>query len=273
MRRSSRSPTRASAAAALLALTLGTGAALAADGSPSAVLVHGAWMDASARDRVIAALGEPDVDAVAVDLPGHGDDATEAPSLQDYVDAVVAALPAEGEAVLVGHSVGGMVVSAVTEAAPGRVSRLVYVAGYLLRDGESLYGLSQTDADSHVGRYWRQDDPAAYTPASIAPEGIVGPFCADRDESDRAMPVATHRAEPVPPLGTPVSLSAEGFGGVPITYVRTLADHALSPALQDRMIEARSDVDTVDLDTSHLPMLTMPEALVDVIAAAVAEGP
>lgn len=241
------------------------------DSAPPIVLVHGAWMGASSWDRVAADLRARGHTVTAVELPGHGKDPTppEKLSLAGYVDAVVAALPAQGRAVVVGHSMAGMVISGVAEKAPSRVSRLVYVAAYLPTDGQSLYQLSQKDPGSAVGKYWTQDDPAKYTPATIKREGLVEVFCADCSPADQQMLLATHRAEAVPPLGTPVRLSAGAFGSVPRTYVHTTQDKAVSYALQQSMLAAAGGASqVVTLNTSHLPMLTQPKALADAIVAA-----
>lgn len=128
---------------AWLALAGLTWGAQAAD-KPAVVLVHGAWSNASAWDRVAADLRVRGFTVTAVNLPGHGADATPASqlTLAGYADAVQAALPAQGKAVLVGHSMAGMVISAVAERAPEKLASLVYVAAYLPASGQSLYQLS-----------------------------------------------------------------------------------------------------------------------------------
>jgi pimeloyl-ACP methyl ester carboxylesterase len=233
------------------------------------VLVHGAWMGADAWDRVAADLRARGLRVTAVELPGHGADPTppEKLTLAGYADAVLAALPADRPALLVGHSMGGMVISAVAEKAPDRVARLVYVAAYLPRDGQSLYALSQNDADSRVGRYWTQADPKAYSPATLRADGIVDALCHDCSAADQQMLVRTHRAEAVPPLGTPVALTAARFGRVPRAYVHTRQDRAVSYALQKSMLTAAGGAAPVfELDTGHSPMLTQPRALADLLA-------
>jgi pimeloyl-ACP methyl ester carboxylesterase len=236
---------------------------------PPVVLVHGAWMGASAWDKVAAELRARGLRVTAVELPGHGRDATPADklSMAGYIDAVAAALPADGRAVLVGHSMAGMVISGVAEKVPEKVATLVYVAAYLPKDGQSLYQLSQGDADSQVPRWWRQADPKAYSPAWIDAAGIVDVFCADCGPADRQFLIDSHRPEAVPPLGTPVRLTAERFGRVPRVVVHTLKDRAVSVGLQRRMLaEAGPTLRVVELDTSHAPMLTQPKALADAIA-------
>jgi len=263
------------AAACALAAVLAFGGCAVGPGPASmpVVLVHGAWMGAASWDKVAADLRGRGLQVTAVELPGHGKDATtpDKLSLAGYVDAVAAALPAQGQALLVGHSMAGMVISGVAEKAPERVARLVYVAAYLPRDGDSLYKLAQTDADSRVGKYWHQDDPKAYSPATIKREGIVEAFCADCSAADQRLLLDTHRAEAVPPLGTPLRLSPANFGRVPRVYVHTTRDNAVSLKLQKAMLaNAGGAGKVVELDTSHAPMLTMPRQLADVIAAAAA---
>lgn len=260
------------AAGALAAAVAGAGCATPPPSSDlPVVLVHGAWSDASAWDRVAADLRARGHAVVAVNLPGHGADDTppERLTLAGYADAVVAALPARGRALLVGHSMAGMVISLVAERAPERVAKLVYVAAYLPADGQSLYQLSMTDRDSRVGRYWRQADPQRYTPATIAREGIVEVFCADCTEADQRMLVERHKAEAVPPMGTPVRLTAARFGSVPRAYVHTTQDNAVSYSLQRAMLAAAGPASpVVTLRTSHMPMLVQPKALTDAIVAA-----
>lgn len=235
------------------------------------VLVHGAWMGATAWDRVAADLRQQGLSVTAVELPGHGLDATPPAqlTLDSYVKAVAAALPANGQATVVGHSMAGMVISALAEAAPTKVASLVYVAAYLPQNGDSLYKLSLTDKDSRVGKYWTQADPKAYSPASIKAEGIAEVFCHDCSDSDKKWLVETHKAEAVPPLATPVKLSAGNFGKVPRIYVHTTQDMAISFNLQKAMLAAAGGAQTVTaLDTSHAPMLTQPQALARIIAQA-----
>jgi len=234
-----------------------------AQARPTLVLVHGAWMGAAVWQRSAAALTAEGFEVLTPELPAHGADPTppEAASLEAYVAAVLAAMGDRPAVVLVGHSFGGIVASAVAERAAPRVQGLVYVAGYVPASGESAYALSQRDPDSLVGRYWRQADPARYSPASIAAEGIVATFCADCSAEDAQALVARHRGEPVPPLASPVSLSAARFGAVPKAYVLTTQDRTITPAMQRAMIRSAGITRVAELPTSHSPMLSAPEAL------------
>ena len=109
------------------------------------VLVHGAWhgawcFDALARD--LAAAGH-EVDTF--DLPGHGSDATphDEVTLDTYAQRVAEVIGQDGEpVVLVGHSMGGIVVTQAAELVPERIARLVYLTAFLPKDGESLQYLA-----------------------------------------------------------------------------------------------------------------------------------
>jgi pimeloyl-ACP methyl ester carboxylesterase len=253
----------------MLAVSALLGACATAPPPPPIVLVHGAWSDASVWERVAAELRARGHTVTAVNLPGHGSDPTplQALTLAGYVQAVAQALPADRPAVVVGHSMAGMVISQLAQNAPERVARLVYAAAYLPQNGDSLYKLSMQDGGSQVGRYWRRDDPKSYSPATWAAEGLIATVCADCSPADQRRLRATHRAEAVPPLlGTPVTLSVERFGRVPRTYVHTQNDATVSFGLQQRMVAAWPSTAVVaTLPTGRLPMLTQPRAVADAI--------
>ena len=91
--------------------------------SETIVLVHGAWSDATAWQAVIPLLKAQGHEVIAVNLPGHGTDATSFAgiSLQSYVDAVKNAIGDRKNVILVGHSMAGIVISQVAEAIPGQI--------------------------------------------------------------------------------------------------------------------------------------------------------
>ena len=131
------------------------------------------------------------------------------------------------------------------------------MAAYLPQNGESLYQLLQQDKDSHIGKYWRQDDPAHYSPAYIAKEGIKECFAADAPDAEVANLIAQHKADALAPA-TPVTLAAN-FGSVKKVYIHTAQDNAVSYSLQQIMVD-KTKVDKVySLATSHSPFFSNPE--------------
>lgn len=109
------------------------------------VLVHGAWEDASIWSDVTAELEGMGHVVHTVNLPGRAGDTTPTSqiTLDSHRDAVLSVVQqSEEPVVLVGHSFGGMTISAVAEAAPEKVERLIYLAAYLPQNGQSLQDLA-----------------------------------------------------------------------------------------------------------------------------------
>ena len=108
------------------------------------VLVHGAFGRAACWDRVAPGLRAAGHSVEAIDLPGAGDDPTpvEEITLDRYAQRACEALAGGPPAVLVGHSMGGMVVTQAAARSPEHVARLVYVAAFLPSDGQSLIDIT-----------------------------------------------------------------------------------------------------------------------------------
>lgn len=259
------------------------GAALCALTTPalaeSFVLVHGAFQTAADWSAVAAELTEAGHTAVTVDLPGRGGDglAPGAVTMADHVarvtDAVQAAAAADpaGTVVLVGHSFGGLVISAVAEADPARIASLVYVAAYLPRvgttPGDSLQDLAMAD---HHGA-WQPDSfqPAAdFSTASVNPRDRAAIFASDADAATATAIAEAMVDEPLAPLATPVPLTAARFGSVRKAAVVTLRDRAISTDFQLTMLGRATVDEAVSLDTGHAPQITAPEALAQAILRA-----
>lgn len=226
------------------------------------VLVHGAWEDASIWGGVVAELESAGHVVQTVNLPGRAGDTTPTSqiTLEAHRDAVLAVVrQSEAPVVLVGHSFGGMTISAVAEAEPGKIRRLVYVAAYLPQSGQSLQDLAFSDPDSKAGPNFEVDEPNLV--ARIKYEARADLFLNDADAALREGFADTMVDEPLIPLGTPVALTAERFGTVPKAYIRTLRDQVVSPALQERMLAATPVEHVVGIDSGHAPFLTRPAEL------------
>lgn len=248
------------------------GTATPAPATPAAaapiVLVHGSFVASWCWEDVIPLLETAGRTVIAPDLPGHGEDQTPVPeiTLQSYVDRIVEVVDAQTEPVLlVGHSMAGTVISQVAEQRPDKVRTLVYLAGYLLRDGETLLDAASADADSLLGPYLGIDEARGV--AAVADDAIAPLFFHDcpPDVAGRAEERARQQAEPLAPFATPVRVSEANFGRVPRVYVRTLADRVVSPALQERLVAATPGGHVVAMATGHCPFLAKPEELASLL--------
>jgi pimeloyl-ACP methyl ester carboxylesterase len=224
------------------------------------VLVHGAWMGAWAWDAVADELRATGAEVAVVELPAHGQDDTPVAELgmNLYVDRVVETLDAKDRPViLVGHSMGGMVIAQAAEARPERIRTLVFASAYLPRSGQSLLDLAYQDADAITGHHLVDHGDGT---VGIEAEALAEVFCHDC-EPDMLSELEEHyRAEPGMPLGEPVSLTEARFGSVPRVYIETTDDRAVSLSLQRQMVAATPVGRVISLATSHAPMLADPAA-------------
>jgi pimeloyl-ACP methyl ester carboxylesterase len=160
------------------------------DTRPTIVLVHGAWADATGFDRQIRALQGRGFRAVGFGNPLRGlpGDAT---YLADFLRTLT------GPIVLVGHSYGGMVISA---AATGndQVKALVYFNGWMPDEGESQQQLFERFEGSLVGPAIRPvpftgPDGAEGADLYLDPEAFHEAFAADVDRATADVMAAAQR--------------------------------------------------------------------------------
>jgi len=229
------------------------------------VLVHGAWSDVQAWKAVTPILKAKGFNVIAVNLPGHGNDATPFPSitLQLYVDVVKKEIGTTGNVILVGHSMAGIVISQVAEDLPGQIKKLVYLAAYLPANGQSLLDLAKTDAGSHVGKFLQIDQATAS--AGIAKEGAVDIFVADANKSIQAQFANGLKPDPLAPFATPVKLTDARFGSVQKVYIYTRNDHAISYPKQQDMAKIGQVKVVHTLTSSHTPFISMPQEVAAIL--------
>jgi pimeloyl-ACP methyl ester carboxylesterase len=223
------------------------------------VLIHGAWHGAWCWEKVERELTAAGHKVASIDLPSHGEDDTPAHevTLDSYAKAVADLVRAQNEpVVLVGHSMGGIVISAAAELAAERIERLIYVTAFLPRDGESLLALEERNPRVSVPPALVIEEGAPT--ATLKPEKIAELFYNDLPHDEAEMAKAKLVPQPLAPLATPLKLTPERFGRVPKSYIECTIDNAISIELQRDMI-SKSNVDKVEtLEASHSPFLSMP---------------
>ena len=228
------------------------------------LLVHGAFSRATVWDRVIPGLRAAGHEVEAIDLPGQGEDSTPVAevTLDRYAQRVCEALAAGSPAVLVGHSMGGMVITQAAARCPEHVDRLVYVAAFLPADGQSLIDLTQLPEGKgdavQAGLVVEGDPPVATMPPEAAREGLM--HCCDEEQA--AWGQSLRASQPVAPFTHPVQIDGgEAFERLPRAYVMCLQDRAIKPALQRRMLEAAGCDPVLEIDTDHSVWASRPDEL------------
>ncbi len=232
------------------------------------VLVHGAWHGGWCWDKVVPLLEKRGHRVLTPDLPGHGRDKTPIPqvSLQAYADRVCQVLDAQAEpVVLVGHSMGGLVITQAAEQRPQKVKTLVYLTAFLLRDGESLLQVAQGDTEAHVLPNLIMAPDQTY--ATVREDAVKDVFYGDCSDQDVARAKSLLVPQAAAPFATPVHATAENFGRIPRVYIECLQDRAISPSVQTKMYTASPCQKVISMDTSHSPFFSAPEALAGHLAS------
>ncbi|AQG79103.1 alpha/beta fold hydrolase [Spirosoma montaniterrae] len=231
------------------------------------VLVHGAFAGQYAWQLVKPLLEQAGHTVITLDLPGHGDDPTPPGSVTfaQYVDAVSQRITAEaGPVTLVGHSMAGMVISAVAEQLPDRLAKLVYLSAYLPQNGDDLQTLAGSDAESLIGP--NLQFAPDYSSASLPEEVAVQVFAGDCSDEIKALVKAKARPEPLAAFQTKVELTDANFGRVPKFYIETLADQGVGNTLQRRMVAANSQVRQVySMNCGHSAYFALPTELAAIL--------
>jgi pimeloyl-ACP methyl ester carboxylesterase len=226
------------------------------------VLIHGAWHGAWCWEKVVPLLEKAGHKVEAPDLPGHGKDRTPISevSLQTYADSVCGILDAQSEpVVLVGHSMGGVVITQAAEYRAARVRTLVYLTAFLLRNGETLIQVAQGDAEALVLPNLIMAEDQSH--ATVRDEAIREAFYGDCSDADVARAKSLLVPQAAAPFATPVNTTEENFGRIPRVYIECLHDRAISPSAQRRMYTALPCQKVISMNTSHSPFLSAPEEL------------
>src|SRR5579859_812057 len=215
---------------------------------PSIVFAHGLWADGSCFQKLIPAL---QAEGHQVICSQHGLD-----SLKGDVECVTRCFGrVSGPVVLVGHSYGGTLIThAGTDP---RVAALVYIAALAPDETETSQSQQEkfpvTPVFSHIevvdGRIW------------LRPEGVPD-FCGDLPEAEQKLVWAT-QAVPVPDLFTQ-KLDGVAWRTKPSWYVVAKQDRTVNPELE-RFAAKRMGARTVEVDASHVPMLSKPDVVLGVI--------
>jgi pimeloyl-ACP methyl ester carboxylesterase len=220
---------------------------------PSIVFAHGIWADGSCFQKLIPTLRTEGYDVMAAQ---YGLD-----TLKGDVDATLRTFGrVNGPIVLVGHSYGGTVITHA--GVDSRVAALVYIAALGPDETETSQGqqdkFPKTDVFKHVeiaeGRVW------------MRPDGVAC-FAGDLSADEQAVVYATH-------IAPALDLFVQKHDGVAWRSKRSWSivaaeDRSVHPELE-RAAAKRMGATTVELKSSHVPMLSHPRDVLDVIRKAAA---
>ena len=224
------------------------------NGRPNIVLVHGAWADGSCWSGVIERLQEEGFQVRAPQFP--------LTSLADDVARLRQVLEFQnGPTIVVGHSYGGQIITALASDAPNVVG-LVYIAAFGLDEGESLGALlSQgpvTPALAHLftdsrGFGWLSEDD------------FVNHFAADVDPVKAKVMYAVQ--QPLSATALSDVMGAPAWKSLPSWYLVAEGDQAIPPDAE-RLFAKRMGATVVEVPSNHVAMVSHPDDVVKLIETA-----
>ena len=232
------------------------------------ILIHGAAHGGWCWYKIVALLEQQGHTVLAPDLPSHGRDKTPVSevTLAAYVDSVCSVVDAQPEpVVLVGHSMGGSIITQVAEERPDKVKVLVYVVAVLPLNGETMtQGIQQDTESLFPPNFVVSDDQKSGT---VRAEGLRDIFYADCSDEDVALARTLLVPQALAPLNTPAHTSAANFGRVPRVFIECLQDRAMTPARQKQLYTAQPCQRVITMNTSHSPFFSAPDELAAHLAA------
>jgi pimeloyl-ACP methyl ester carboxylesterase len=220
------------------------------------VFIHGAWHGAWCWDRLLAEMQARGHLVVAMDLPVDNGNAT----FEDYADAVLAAYPPDvDDAVLVGHSLGAMVVPLVAASRPAAL--MIFLCGVVPNvsgqpwddappmDRPEAY---QTDILEDQSRVFRSAEAARITfYADCTPEDATWAFEHLRPQNSRSL---WDRPYPLTELPD-----------TPRGAIAAIDDAAITIEFSRAVTKPRLGVDLIEIPGAHSPFLARPYELADLL--------
>jgi pimeloyl-ACP methyl ester carboxylesterase len=235
----------------------------------SFVMIHGAWHGGWAFEPLRARIEAAGHSLVAPDLPGMGgdDEALARVTLDDWAAFAVEqcrAARGEGPVILCGHSRGGIVLSQAAERDPAVMDMLVYICAMLIPSGMSR-------AEFQKGQVPNPDFQAIIRPTPggkgtlIDTERAAEVFAQLSPADAVSDALGRLAAEPDLPRATPLKLTPERFGSVPLYYIECLHDRTIPIQDQRRMQALQPCRRVITLEADHSPFLSAPDALADAL--------
>jgi pimeloyl-ACP methyl ester carboxylesterase len=245
-----------------------SGGVRSADGKPTVVLVHGAFADASSWNAVVERLQKDGYRVVAAANPLRGL-ATDSASVAGVLRSI------HGPIVLVGHSYGGAVISQAATGNPN-VKALVYVSALMPDKGEVLGRLAARFPGSALNPAlkkvpFRNTDGTTGTDLYVAPDKFHAVFAADLPRTTTSLMAATQR--PIAASAFSDKATSAAWRTIPSWAAVATRDKAIAPDVE-RFEARRAASHVIEIDSSHVGMISHPGAITDLILdAARAQAP
>ncbi|MBO9572703.1 MAG: alpha/beta hydrolase [Chitinophagaceae bacterium] len=222
-------------------------------GVKNIVLVHGAFADGSSWAKIIPILQAKGLNVVAVQNP-----------LTSFADDVAAAKRAiaemDGPVLLVGHSYGGMVISEAGK--DEKVTGLVYIAALVPEEGQNVIDVNAAMPTTGVERQFHINKEGFL---SLPLQAIDEHFAQDVSVEERKLIYATQVTWAA--SATEQKVHDPAWKTKPSWYIVAAKDGMINPDLE-RFKAKLINATTLELNASHVPMLSKPNEVAEFIIEA-----
>jgi pimeloyl-ACP methyl ester carboxylesterase len=222
---------------------------------PNILLVHGAWADGSCWSAVIAQLQARGYNVAAPQFPET--------SLANDVSRLRHMLSLQdGPTVIVGHSYGGQIMTALGTDVQNAVG-LVYIAAFGLDEGETIGALLQQGPPPPALAHLNIDNQGF---AWVPEDDFVEHFAGDIDPVKAKVMFAVQQPLSMSTLEDVMGVPA--WKALPTWYLVAAGDEAIPPD-GERAFAARMGATTVEIQSNHCAMVSHPDEVVSLIETAV----
>jgi carboxypeptidase C (cathepsin A) len=226
------------------------------------VLIHGAWHGSWCWQKIIPFIQSSGHRAIAPDIDWNNSNSiltthSYSPTYVDNLCNLIRKL--EKKIILVGHSMGGVVISQIAEIIPEHIDLLVYISGFLLANGQCVNDTESLMSDSLIQPHLKlsRDKNNILLPTSKLREG----FYSDCSSEDYKFSLSNICPQPITSFTSPIQVSNNRFGKISRTYIECLQDMAI-PLSAQRIMHNSMGCNTVhSLNSSHAPFLSQTKAL------------
>jgi len=195
-------------------------------------------------------------EAIAIDLPGHGDRRSESATLEGYSQAILEVL--ESNDVVVGHSMAGAVITAAADSAPEKIRHLIYLAASVPGEGQSIMddanelpvAIDMAGVEASESELWCRDS-----------KSVSEMFYGDCTPEDQVWAFDQLGPQAILPIQTQLHLERFWTSTTPRSYIACLADRSTAlPAMESTLRRLRIRV-AYTIWSSHSPFISRPRDL------------
>ncbi|MCO5579932.1 hypothetical protein L7F22_033799 [Adiantum nelumboides] len=239
------------------------------------VLVHGGGFGAWCWYKIIALLEDTGFITSAIDLAGSGIDSADPnciTSLEMYARPLTSffdKLPETEKVILVGHDVGGACISFAMESFPKNIAKAIFISAAMIDNGQRAFDVfvpevAGPDELLRKVQNFNYADKNMQSPTSIEFDKarVKELFFNQTPAKDVALATLSLRPVPFGPLTERISITSEKYGRIPRYYIMTGEDHALTSAMQEKLVELNPPTQVFKMKGGdHAPFFSKPQAL------------